>query len=50
MRVALTMPQREDELTDEQRECILALLAKKKREADEVMQAASEKFMCGRVQ
>lgn len=45
MRAALSLPTNEEELTEEQRENIIELLAKKKREADEVMQAASQKFM-----
>ncbi len=45
MRSALSLPTKDEDLTEEQRENILELLMKKKREADEVMRAASERFM-----
>lgn len=47
MRSALSLPTKDEELTEEQRENILELLMKKKCEADEVMRAASERFVNG---
>lgn len=45
IRSALSLPTKDEELTDEQRQNILELLADKRREADEVIQMAAEKFL-----
>ena len=47
IRAALAIPKKDEELTEEQRECIMKLLDKKRRDADEIMQAAAQKFMFG---
>ena len=47
IRAALSIPTRDEALTEEQRECIMELLDRKRRDADEIMQAAAQKFMFG---